>query len=607
MDVRNVSRETLLYGIALLMGICLRFYNLGAFPLSEDEAKWAVQALQVAKPALQSSDFTIGPQPGYVFLTGFLFTLLNSSEFLARFWPALVGSALILLPILFRRVLGPTAALIMAFGLAIDPGLIAVSRQAGGPMMALSFTLLAIGFWVNNKGKASGTLSGLASLSGPSVFTGVISLSISYFLSKFFWKGWTSQGESANRATEKLDPPNGLDGESSVLNPKNGLTGNRWFLLSAGLTVLIIGTYFLQYPQGLVAWFKTIPAYLSGWVVPSGIPAGQILLALFVFELFALLFGTAGIVRWIFNSIVDREQDRNPFLPVSLWIMTAMLILILYPGRHVSGLIWVSVPLWAAASIELSRFIPTWKIHPASVLLAFFIFILCALLWNALIVSEQMLVLFGTTQIGIKLALIAGVLAIGTLTVILVSLGWSWVTANRGLVWGISAALLVYIMSVGWGAAQLRGNRPQELWYPPPGTGQGHLFQDTLEDISSGYTGFPQEIQILSTIQTPGMRWTMRDFYNTRFIPILPLEDLPPVIITKVVDNIPTREASYRGQDFVWSTQTGWNGTYPADFLSWFTFRDTPLENEFLVLWVRSDLFPGKVEEPADEIFEEIQ
>jgi len=607
MDLRNVSRETLLYGIALLLGVCLRFYHLGAVPLSEEEAKWAMQALQVANPALQSSDFTIGPQPGYVFLTGFLFTLLNSSEFLARFWPALAGSALILLPSLFRRVLGPFAALIMAFGLAVDPGLIAVSRQAGGPMMALSFTLLAVGFWVNNKGKTSGTLSGLASLSGPSLFTGVISLTISYVSSNFIWKGRTSQGESADGSFAKINQQNDLSGENTGLNTAKWRTIGRWFLLSAGLTVLIVGTYFLQYPQGLIAWFKTIPAYLSGWVIPSSIPAGQMLLALFVFELFALIFGTAGIVRWIFNLIIDRKGDKNPFLPLSLWILSALLILALYPGRHVSGLIWVSVPLWAAASLELSRFKPTRKIHPASALLAVFIFILCALLWNALITSEQMLVLFGTTQIGIRLALSAGVFAIGALTVILVSLGWSWVAANCGLVWGISAALLVYTMSVAWGASQLRLNHPQELWYPPPGTGQGYLLQETLEDISSGYTGFPREIQILTTIQTPGMRWTLRNFNNTRFMPILPLEDLPPVIITKVVDNIPTREASFRGQDFVWSSQAGWTGSYPGDFLSWFTFREAPLENEYLVLWVRSDLFPGKVEEPADEVFEEIQ
>ena len=602
-----MNREMLLYAIALLVGISLRFYNLGSIPLSEEEANWAMQALQVANPALQNRDFTIGPQPGYVFLTGFLFTLFSSSNFLARVWPALAGSGLILLPILFRRVLGPFAALTMAFGLAIDPGLVAVSRQAGGAMMALSFTLLAVALWVKNRVKSSGTLAGLASLSGPDLFNGVISLTISYVLSNYRWKKGIFQKEIAGEPTGIVKPPDGLDNKHANIYPVNRQSVHRWFLFSAGMAVLIVGTYLLQYPQGLAAWFKTIPAYLGGWVIPSGVPAGRLLIALFVFELFALIFGAVGIVRWFFNSIVDGKRDINPFLPLSLWILAALLILSLYPGRHVSGLIWVCVPLWAAASLELSRYMPDRKISPASILLTVFIFVLCALLWNSLIASEQMLVLFGTIQIGIRLALSVGVLAIGALTVILVSLGWSWITARRGLVWGISAALLVYTISAAWGASQLRGNRPQELWYPPPGVGQVNLLKSTLEDISSGFIGFPNEIKILSTIQTQAMRWTLRDFKNTLFVPILPIDDLPPVIITKVVDNIPSREASYRGQDFVWSTHASWKGSYPVNFISWFTSREAPLENEYIVLWVRSDLFPGKVEKPADEEFNEIQ
>jgi hypothetical protein len=455
--------------------------------------------------------------------------------------------------------------------------------------------------------KTSGTLAGLATLNGPSLFNGVLSISISYIFSCDRWKKGIFQKQSAGESTGIVEPTNGQRCEHAGLNLLMEHKLRRWFLLSAGMAVLIVGTYLLQYPQGLVAWFKTIPAYLSGWVVPSGIPAGQLLVALIVFELFALVFGTVGIVRWFFNSIVDGNRKRNPMLLLSLWILAALLVLILYPGRHVSGLIWINIPLWAGASLELSRFVPGLKIHPASILLAIFLFILCALLWNSLIASEQMLVLFGTTQIRIRLALSVGVFAIGALTVILVSLGWSWMTARRGLVWGTSAALLVYTLSAAWGAAQLRSNHPQELWYPPPGVGQANLLKSTIEDISNGFIGFPYEIEILSTIQTPAMRWTLRDFKHTRFVPILPVDNLPPVIITKVVDSIPSREASYRGQDFVWSTHAGWVGAFPADFIPWFTFREAPLENEYTVLWVRSDLFPGKVEEPLEEEFNEIQ
>src|SRR4030065_107789 len=83
----------------------------------------------------------------YVILTGAGFRLFGSSNFIARFWPALTGALLIFLPFFFKRELGQKAALILAFGLAIDPGLVAISRLAGSSMMATSFTLLSLG-WI---------------------------------------------------------------------------------------------------------------------------------------------------------------------------------------------------------------------------------------------------------------------------------------------------------------------------------------------------------------------------------------------------------------------------------------------------------------------------
>ncbi len=70
----------------------LRFVQLGALPLSDYEADWALQALRVVqglKPA-------IGPNPAYVHLTAILFYIFGATNFLARFWPALAGSALVL-------------------------------------------------------------------------------------------------------------------------------------------------------------------------------------------------------------------------------------------------------------------------------------------------------------------------------------------------------------------------------------------------------------------------------------------------------------------------------------------------------------------------------
>jgi len=102
-----------------------------------------------------------------VLLTGLLFFLFGDSNAIARLWPALAGSLLVLLPWTFRGYLarypaGRIAGLVLAFGLALDPGLVAASRLAGGPMLAAGFGLLALGFAYDRRSLPFGILGGLA-------------------------------------------------------------------------------------------------------------------------------------------------------------------------------------------------------------------------------------------------------------------------------------------------------------------------------------------------------------------------------------------------------------------------------------------------------------
>ena len=136
---RPINLEQALAVLALALALALRFLNLGAAALSDAEARWALQSLALANPSQSTSQLIIGAQPAYIFMTSWLFQLFGGTNFLARFWPALAGWSLVLAPLLFRRQLGRPAALIAAFGLALDPGLVTVSRQAGSPMMALAF------------------------------------------------------------------------------------------------------------------------------------------------------------------------------------------------------------------------------------------------------------------------------------------------------------------------------------------------------------------------------------------------------------------------------------------------------------------------------------
>ncbi len=150
--------EHAIYAVALVFAIGLRFLNLGALPLSDYEATWALQALRVT----QGLHPALGPNPAYVHLTSILFYIFGGTNFLARFWPALAGTALVFAAWFLRGRIGRIPAIVLAFGLAIDPGLVAMSHLAGGPMLAVTCLVFAGLMWLEGHRSFAGFFAGLA-------------------------------------------------------------------------------------------------------------------------------------------------------------------------------------------------------------------------------------------------------------------------------------------------------------------------------------------------------------------------------------------------------------------------------------------------------------
>jgi hypothetical protein len=590
MKHRSLDFEKALFGIALLLALSVRMLNLGATPLTDREAGWALQALQVARPGQFEGTLTLGPQPAYVFLTGATFALFGATDFWARFWPALAGVLLFALPLFFRRELGRGAALIMAFGLALDPGLVTVSRQAGGPMLALSCSLLALGLWHTRKPAWAGILGGVALLSGPSLAAGALGLGLAWAVAS----AWQRRLEK--RFAEVYAPP----------QPKTtsipATRADLWTaLLSGGAILLVIGTGLLRYPQGLAAAFGALPAYLNGWGVPTGVSPWSSLLALQVYQPFAVIFALAGLVRWILRWYQEMEFRPYPFLLPLLWTLISLALALLYPGRQVSDLVWTLVPLWTLAAVGLASYLPEKKPHVISLVQTAVVLILAGLAWNTLITTDQLAVSPGVTLVWVRLAILAGVAALGALTTALVALGWNWPVSRDGLVWGLSAAFIIYLTSAMWGAAYLRPNQPEELWSLPPAPGQARLLQASLSQLSTWDSGFNDTAEVISTVDVPSVRWLLRDFPKAHFIASLSPGERPALIITLQAAETPELAAAYRGQDFTWWVSPGWDTPLPTDFITWLTFRQAPLVNEHIILWARADLFPGSAAQPTSQ------
>jgi len=452
--------------LAFLLALGIRLLNLGDGPLSEFEAGWALQSWSAA----QGGAVNIGPNPGYFSLTSLLFFILESTNTLARFWPALVGSLLVLTPYGFRNLLGRKTALVLAFGLALDPGLVALSRLAGGPMLAIGFGVLALVFIHHKKSVGAGIFSGLALISGPSGITGLLGFGIAYGVARL-----TGIPLGSGNSDESESPQN---------QPRTSPEDLRLGVIFGAVTILLVSTLLLHFPQGIGAWASSLPAYLQGWITFSGVPVFQPLLALVFYQPLAVIFGLVAVGRgWIVADKISRG--------LSLWLAAAVLLPMLSPGRQVLDVAWALLPLWALAGRELQRYLDIPWPRAAAFGQAAVVFVLAVLLW----------------MVGLRLPaegpawlIMAIVPALIVLTTILVGLGWSHPAAQSGLVWGLSAALGAYGISAMVGVSQLRPNSPQELWTPPPAPGQADLLVATLEELALIQNGRSDSLDIVELV-----------------------------------------------------------------------------------------------------------
>jgi hypothetical protein len=586
MQSRPIKHVSVLYVIAFILATALRFIQLGASPLSDIEAEWALQALHVA----QGTRPLLGSQPIYILPTSALFFLFGDSNFLARFIPALTGSALILVPYLFRERLKPAPALLLACFLALDPGLVSLSRQAGSLMPALTFVLLAWAFWWNGRPRAAGIFAGLALLAGPSTWAGLLSLGLAWILRRTMERppSDTEDGEQANKT--------GADG-SPERDRREDL---KAALMFGGATILLGGTLFFLSPNGLSAWLSALPEYLGGWARPSGVPAGRLSFALLAYQPLAVAFGLTALIRgWL--------QGRQQNIQLSLWFLTAVLVAAFYPARQVGDLAWALVPLWALAALEISNHTQFFSEERREVFgMALLVLLLLVFAWFdyagiALDPRNPANLTTNAIQIGgrvlfeslppTRYILLFSVLLLLLVSVLMVALGWSARTARLGSVWGLAIALGIYGLGMAWSATGLRAPVGWELWWPDRQPAQAALLLTTIEDQSEWSTGdaASQTVTILD-IESPALDWLLRE-RQVEIVPALDTQEPPPIVISPQTEsfNLPS---AYRGQDFIWRREPSWEVLSIYEWIKWSVFREMPYDSETVIVWVRNDLFP---------------
>jgi hypothetical protein len=305
------------------------------------------------------------------------------------------------------------------------------------------FVLLGLGFWLNGMTALAGISIGMALLSGPIVWPGILGLAIAYVLANWL-VGQDAKGEQ-NQPDVAAAPS--ADGVQTV--------NQRTALLFALGTLFFIGTLFFSLPSGLSAAASGIPVYVRGWIESANVPALQILQALLLYSFLPLAFGLYSGIRGML-----RNERINQFL--FAWFFIALLLVLLYPGRQVSDLAWPILPLTALASRQFTR---VFRIPAYDRLATLGQAVLVALVLgftSLTLVALSNNILLSTSQEYIFRLAGAGVLLFAGMG--LVAWGWSKQVALRGFSWGAALLLFFYSIAATWNVSGLSGRAGAELW-----------------------------------------------------------------------------------------------------------------------------------------------
>ncbi len=558
MTYRHFKLESLLYILAFLLALGFRLVQLGAMPLTDIEASSALQALHIA----QGLKTTLNPHPLYILSTSILFFLYGGgTNFLARLVPALAGSALVFAPLFWDRI-KPRPGLILAFFIAVDPGLTAISRQVASPILAITFLIFAWAFFSKNKTALAGVFSALALLSGPSIWTGLLGLGITWAI---------MQGINSRRVANESQETK-IDIRQSI----------RAAAIPFVATFVIVGTLFFIVPNGISAALASIPGFIDTWLFPSDVPASRLFLSIPVYQPLILLLALFSIIRGL-------RKGSPRIIPLIIWFFVSLLLATFSPSRQVVDLAWMLLPLSALAALELVRNVdifPEERNEIAGVtFLTAFLWVFAWINFSGMIWHPQ-----ESREYGIGFWILMGVLLLIVLSLLLVAAGWSKRTAHLGGIWGLALGLGVLGLSGTLGSTGLRGMSNPEMWWLPGKPMQADLLESTVNDISNWGMGNNDAVPVVITgLDSPALEWALRE-HQVIIAKTLDISSSPYFVITPF-ETDPVLVSAYRGQDFSWRQTPMWENALPADWIRWVTLREMPQSGETIILWARDDLF----------------
>ncbi len=602
--VRGITYEALLYALVFGIALILRLADLNAVAIGGGETHNALAAWRAANPHAPGSPL-VANSPLLFLLQTFSFSTLGGSEFVARLGVALLGAGLVIIPLLFRPLLGRSQAALFAILLAFSPTLLAASRFSS-PVI-ISLWLAALILWciwqlsLTRRGAYGvGAITAAAALvflseSGGPVMLLILALSALIAL---------RQDRIANTRHFNFDE----DASSEAASPSL-INAVPWLMAAAvaGLVVFLVGTVFVLYPAGLNSVGELLSGTLQGFLGRAGQPSAYPLIVSIFYEPFIWILGITGlIVLW--------RQDRLTLVDrfLGAWLFFGTIVSALFSGGSPAAALWTVIPLTALAArlaVEILRIdtdpasweVPVWaRFAVALIGVALLAILTLALHDIARSLMNSNLGQLWTAPIDpASLILLMVVALFSVVSVFLASSLWSVRTALRGIGLALLCFGVVTSLGSGWRLSVTNAESPLEPWHLNATANDLFLLTETLDEVadrqSNGFELMP--LSVLSA-QNSRVAWATRHFSNTEFIYNASEAAGSPVVL---IDSniIPDLGGPYVGQDFSTTREWSMNALSMADLLSWWTRMEVSgisanyqtIQNAYL--WLRQDIWAG--------------
>jgi uncharacterized protein (TIGR03663 family) len=527
----RLTLEVFSWLLIAAVALALRLLHLDAAPLAAGEAREAMLAWR----AVNGQGMPVAGYAPLLFIANAaLFALCGASDAIARLWPAVLGSVLVLAPLLFRQRIGRLAALVAGLYLAISPSALFAARQLDGAAVVAAGVLVCLGGLIRlfDTGTrswlalAAGALA-LAVAAGSSVYGLVLTCVLAWLSLAWVWPGVKIGGLGVG---ERLRPQWLYALAVFSLLGLALCTGLGWNLAGLGAAGDL-----------LVGWFERFRPAPGNFVSP--------VILLGVYEPMALLFGLGGFV-WA----ARREWRFGVFL--GLWAVLQTLLLILMPGRLPLDTLGVVLPLALLTGYAVQALAQSLQAHKAW-LGEWLYALVVVVLWGHLYLRLAHYALYGQVA-DLVLALLTLILQVFLAAVFALAVQTGVVL--RGIVVGTGVVLLAATISAGWGLAYVRPSDPRELLTHEPTADTVRDLVQTLRDLSWRETRMPEMLPF--TLVTPPdsvLAWYLRDFSAVRQVEQpgdLGAGEAGQVLVTSWRDWLPP-SSGYVGHEFI--LQRSWD------------------------------------------------